>query len=106
MVLVMLERKHTAAGSPYSQIKQAGDSVLGLRTQCFAADKAGVGINARPPRGRPQYCANLAMKINAKMGGVNVKLVDVSSELSACLNLLQMSVWTTTLHPQHSRRLE
>jgi eukaryotic translation initiation factor 2C len=76
MVLVLLERKQTAAGSPYALVKQAGDSVLGIRTQCFAADKAGVGIDARPPRGRMQYCANVAMKINAKMGGVNVKLVD------------------------------
>lgn len=76
MVLVLLERKQTSAGSPYALVKQAGDSVLGVRTQCFAADKAGVGLNARPPRGRLQYCANDAMKINAKMGGVNVKLVD------------------------------
>ncbi|KAF8060108.1 AGO3 [Scenedesmus sp. PABB004] len=76
MVLVLLERKQTSGSSPYAFVKQAGDSVMGLRTQCFAADKAGVGRNARPPRGRQQYCANLAMKINTKMGGVNVKLVD------------------------------
>jgi hypothetical protein len=30
-----------------------------LRTQCFAADNAGVGLNARPPRGRMQYVANV-----------------------------------------------
>eukprot|EP00878_Enallax_costatus_P011253 GHUV01011750.1.p1 GENE.GHUV01011750.1~~GHUV01011750.1.p1 ORF type:complete len:582 (+),score=200.21 GHUV01011750.1:324-2069(+) len=83
MVLVLLERKQTSAGSPYALVKQAGDSLLGVRTQCFAADKAGVGLNARPPRGRIQYCANVALKINAKMGGVNVKLLDDSRQPKA-----------------------
>jgi eukaryotic translation initiation factor 2C len=46
-----------------------------IPTQCIVAPKAGVGRSAQPPRGRPQYCANVALKINAKMGGVNVKLV-------------------------------
>jgi hypothetical protein len=59
MVLVLLERKQTSGDSPYAMVKQAGDSVLGVRTQCFAADKAGVGLNARPPRGRMQYVANV-----------------------------------------------
>jgi len=59
MVLVLLERKQTSGDSPYAMVKQAGDSVLGIRTQCFAADKAGVGRNARPPRGRLQYVANI-----------------------------------------------
>jgi hypothetical protein len=76
MVLVLLERKQTSGESPYALVKQAGDSALGIRTQCFAADKAGIGRNARPPKGRLQYCANVAMKINTKMGGVNVKLLD------------------------------
>ena len=40
---MLLERKQTSAGSPYSLVKQAGDSLLSVRTQCFAADKAGVG---------------------------------------------------------------
>lgn len=76
---MLLERKQTSAGSPYSLVKQAGDSLLSVRTQCFAADKAGVGARAQPPRGRLQYVANLALKINTKMGGVNVKLVDNAS---------------------------
>lgn len=95
MVLVLLERKQTSAGSPYALVKQAGDSVLGVRTQCFAADKAGVGINARPPRGRLQYCANIAMKINAKMGGVNVKLVDNTQQVGAD----SLVVWSYLLQP-------
>jgi hypothetical protein len=76
MVLVLLERKQTSGESPYALVKQAGDSAMGIRTQCFAADKACIGRNARQPKGRLQYCANVAMKINTKMGGVNVKLLD------------------------------
>jgi hypothetical protein len=65
MVLVLLERKQTSGDSPYAMVKQAGDSLLGLRTQCFAADKAGVGRNARPPRGRLQYVANIVSHLPA-----------------------------------------
>jgi hypothetical protein len=62
MVLVLLERKQTSGDSPYAMVKQAGDSLMGLRTQCFAADKAGVGRNARPPKGRLQYVANIVSR--------------------------------------------
>jgi len=75
MVLVLLPVRQIGLGSLYAQVKQAGDSILKIPTQCIVAPKAGVGRNAQPPRGRPQYCANVALKINAKMGGVNVKLV-------------------------------
>jgi eukaryotic translation initiation factor 2C len=99
MVLVLLERKQTSGESPYAMVKQAGDSALGIRTQCFAADKAGIGRNARPPKGRLQYCANVAMKINTKMGGVNVKLLDDPKQVGggrqwgrALLGVLSVSV--------------
>lgn len=52
--------------SMYRVIKRASDANIGIPTQCIASDKAGIGDN-RPPRGRPQYCANLAMKINVKV---------------------------------------
>lgn len=68
MVLVLLERKQTSGDSPYAMVKQAGDSILRIRTQCFAADKAGVGRDARPPRGRMQYVANIVS--GAGRGGV------------------------------------
>lgn len=67
MVLVLLERKQTSGDSPYAMVKQAGDSILGIRTQCFAADKAGVGLRARPPKGRLQYVANI---VSRGVGGV------------------------------------
>lgn len=109
MVLVLLERKQTSGESPYALVKQAGDSLIGIRTQCFAADKAGMGRNARPPKGRLQYCANIAMKVNTKMGGVNVKLVDNPQQVGpagqqtapdrhdtnvhACLHRLELLGW-------------
>jgi hypothetical protein len=68
MVLVLLERKQTSGDSPYAYVKQAGDSVLGVRTQCFAADKTGVGRNARPPKGRLQYVANIVSGADRNTG--------------------------------------
>jgi len=46
----------------YAEIKRAGDSFLGVPTQCFVASKAGIGTG-QAPRGRPQYCANVALKV-------------------------------------------
>lgn len=43
-------------------------------TQCFIAPKAGIGPR-NEPRGRPQYCANVALKVNAKLDGVNASFV-------------------------------
>ena len=54
------------------QVKRASDSLLGIPSQCFVAAKAGVGQAARG--GRTQYTANLAQKINAKLGGCNAQL--------------------------------
>lgn len=58
----------------YREVKRVSDSVLGVPSQCIVKSKAGIG-GYGPPRGRPQYCANLAMKINQKLGGVNCKIV-------------------------------
>ena len=47
----------------YAEVKRVGDNVLGIRTQ-------GVKIK-QVEEAKPQVCANLSMKINAKLGGVN-----------------------------------
>ncbi|KAK9837636.1 hypothetical protein WJX74_001800 [Apatococcus lobatus] len=60
--------------SAYEPMKRAGDSFLGIVSQCFCANKAGIG---EPYRGRrEQYLSNLAMKVNAKLGGKNLQLPD------------------------------
>ncbi|KAL6780426.1 AGO1 [Auxenochlorella protothecoides x Auxenochlorella symbiontica] len=71
LVLVVLPDTGAAL---YREVKQASDSMLGLPTQCIVSRKAGIGC---PARGRPQYCANVAMKVNAKLGGCNTRLGDV-----------------------------
>ena len=63
---------HDAGAELYKEVKRASDSFLGIVSQCFVTRKASIGVPNI--RGRPQYCANLAMKINAKIGGKNVAL--------------------------------
>jgi len=52
-------------------IKIAGDHHHGIVTQCLVASSAGI---TRDPRGQDQYIANVAMKVNAKLGGTNVTI--------------------------------
>ncbi|KAK9811199.1 hypothetical protein WJX73_009529 [Symbiochloris irregularis] len=60
----------------YQEVKRASDSFIGVPSQCFVSSKASIG-NPAKLRGRPQYCANLGMKINAKLGGTNVVLTEL-----------------------------
>ncbi|KAG2133863.1 ribonuclease H-like domain-containing protein [Suillus cothurnatus] len=60
MVLAILP---TSAVDIYSAIKTFGDVHTGCPTQCVRENKI--------ERANDQYCSNLAMKINAKLGGVN-----------------------------------
>ncbi|KAF9927987.1 hypothetical protein BGZ67_007217, partial [Mortierella alpina] len=54
-------------GTPlYAEIKRVTDTVLGSASQCMQS------IHTVQPK--PQYCANLCLKINAKLGGLNWKL--------------------------------
>ncbi|QRV72448.1 argonaute-like protein [Ceratobasidium sp. AG-Ba] len=50
----------------YQAIKHFGDVKRGVPTQCLNAQKA--------RRGDPQYFANVCLKVNAKLGGVNSTL--------------------------------
>lgn len=47
----------------YKEVKRVGDTVLGIPTQCVQT-KQFMGA-------KPQVCSNIAMKINAKLGGIN-----------------------------------
>lgn len=59
----------------YKDVKRTSDSYLGIPSQCFVARKASIGVPQA--RGRPQYCANIAMKVNAKLDGVNCALASI-----------------------------
>ncbi|GLC43334.1 Protein argonaute-3 [Pleodorina starrii] len=62
----------------YKEIKRVSYIELGHPFQVIAANKAPlqakVGTRPGSKGGDPQYCANVAMKINNKLGGVNVTL--------------------------------
>ncbi|GAA5890678.1 hypothetical protein JCM6882_000622 [Rhodosporidiobolus microsporus] len=47
----------------YAPIKHLGDMLVGCATQCLNIPKA--------RKGNPQYYANVALKVNVKLGGVN-----------------------------------
>ena len=56
------------AGVPlYAEIKRVADTVLGIATQCVQ-----VKHTFQPKK---QYCANVCLKINSKLGGVNSFIV-------------------------------
>lgn len=47
----------------YEQVKQVGDVIRGVATQCIQLKQVLAA--------KPQVCSNIAMKINAKLGGIN-----------------------------------
>jgi len=52
-----------AATDTYTAIKHFGDCSAGVATQCMKSGKCA--------RGNPQYFANVCLKINVKLGGIN-----------------------------------
>lgn len=65
IVCVMTER---APG--YKYLKWVSETQIGVLTQCCLAS------TANKDKGRDQFYANMALKINAKLGGVNFELMD------------------------------
>ncbi|KAJ3042407.1 eukaryotic translation initiation factor 2C, 2 [Rhizophlyctis rosea] len=60
----------------YSEIKRVSDTILGIPTQCVQETHVG-----KPAGKLVQYCANVCLKINVKLGGYNAcleKVCDVS----------------------------
>ena len=47
----------------YQEVKRVGDSVIGIPTQCVQLKLV--------QQAKPQVCANISLKINAKLGGTN-----------------------------------
>jgi len=52
----------------YNEAKYVSDVTLGVPSQCVVAKNAGIGFF---PKRRDQYCHNVCLKVNAKLGGVN-----------------------------------
>ncbi|CAA19275.1 argonaute [Schizosaccharomyces pombe] len=58
---------------PYGSIKRVCNTMLGVPSQC--------AISKHILQSKPQYCANLGMKINVKVGGINCSLIPKSNPL-------------------------
>ncbi|KAJ3033910.1 eukaryotic translation initiation factor 2C, 2 [Rhizophlyctis rosea] len=56
----------------YGEVKRVGDTHLGVVTQCVVKSKVEAQLRKGP--GGAQYFANVCLKINAKLGGVNTVL--------------------------------
>lgn len=52
----------------YAEIKRVMNTEIGCASQCL------VGTKLNSPKGVGQYCGNVCLKINAKLGGANVFL--------------------------------
>jgi hypothetical protein len=57
LILVLLRDK---SADRYREVKKAGDTHVGIITQCFVMKSAGIGIPLA--KSRDQYLANLALK--------------------------------------------
>ncbi|TDH67242.1 hypothetical protein CCR75_003347 [Bremia lactucae] len=60
--LILVIKQDKSVGS-YSDIKRMSDTILGIPSQCI------VSQNVR--NAKPQYCANVCLKINMKLSGKN-----------------------------------
>ncbi|KAI0028802.1 Piwi domain-containing protein, partial [Vararia minispora EC-137] len=65
IIIVLLQRRDDYI---YPAIKRCAAVELGVHTQCIQLDKA------MKERGQDQYFSNVALKVNAKLGGVNHRL--------------------------------
>lgn len=55
-------------GTPlYAEIKRVSDTVIGVATQCIQA--------RHMQQAKKQYCANVCLKINVKLGGMNASIL-------------------------------
>ncbi|KAJ3011116.1 hypothetical protein HKX48_007014 [Thoreauomyces humboldtii] len=65
LILIMLP---TTGVTLYAEIKRIADTVIGIPTQCMQAKH----ITAA----KKQYCANVCLKLNVKLGGMNCYLAN------------------------------
>ncbi|KAM0130744.1 hypothetical protein ACHAO1_007696 [Botrytis cinerea] len=72
LVVVLLPNSKKSDADIYSDVKWWGDCVSGMPTVCVSTD--GVERGARPDLG---VLANIALKINFKLGGINHKIENI-----------------------------
>ncbi|TGO90691.1 hypothetical protein BPOR_0054g00020 [Botrytis porri] len=72
LVVVLLPYPKKSEAGLYSDVKWWGDCISGIPTVCVSTD--GVDRGARPDLG---LTANIALKINFKLGGVNHRITNI-----------------------------
>ncbi|KAF8655729.1 hypothetical protein AX16_002966 [Volvariella volvacea WC 439] len=77
----------------YAAIKRNCDAILDVPSVCMHAAKI------RKEKGQPQYMANVALKINMKLGGINHTLAPTSSALQWLQQQPTMLVGIDVTHP-------
>ena len=78
----LMERCHSVTWT--EQVKLSSDVHLGVPSQCVVSKNAGIGF--RLQRSRDQYIANVALKVNAKLGGVNNTICNSDNQVSRARN--------------------
>ncbi|KAJ7682732.1 argonaute-like protein [Mycena polygramma] len=78
MVVILPEllalTEHFQGGNDiYTSVKHFGDITMGVATQCLKSSKCF--------RAKPQYYANVCLKINVKLGGINTIPGEINTEL-------------------------
>lgn len=84
---------------PYRTIKKLADTELGIHTVCVIGQKRKF-YHANPQ----QYFANVVLKINLKLGGMNHKLAESSQALGLIGNRTTMVVGIDVTHPSHGSK--
>ncbi|KAG6369734.1 putative argonaute-like protein [Boletus reticuloceps] len=95
LVLVMLSNDDAAI---YNGLKWLCDVKLDIATVCIQSEKV------RKDRGQPQYFANVALKVNMKMGGINHTLDAKSGAWLKSASTMIMGMDVT--HPARGPSLE
>lgn len=72
LLLVVIPNK--PADELYRSTKIASDAMLGVASQCIVSRNANLDNDSPNDNKRDQYCSNLAMKINTKIGGAVCRL--------------------------------
>ncbi|GAX81360.1 hypothetical protein CEUSTIGMA_g8791.t1 [Chlamydomonas eustigma] len=107
LILVMLPRKDTEL---YRQVKIASDTIFGVPSQCFVKEKAGFG-GPKDESKLVQYLANVALKVNAKLGGVNTAVLGEDSAPNKYMPILRdfqhvLVMGADVTHPSPAQRKE
>lgn len=74
---------HAGASVLLGEVKLAGDVLLGVPSEVVPLAAAGIN-EGQQPQGRLQVCQQIALRTNARLGGVNVRLAGEPQMVGSC----------------------